>query len=134
MTTILPPNQFESGEPVAPSPGEAVALTRSHAPGATAEIPGPPSSTGGCQEASTPTSTVIVAAGGVDATDDIGEIFAGARKMFDPDPAAYTRTDEVYYDLLRSMDDPHTADLIEMPYGMEGIFDPSPLFLQQKRA
>lgn len=63
--------------------------------------------------------------------DDICEIFAGARKLFDPDPAAYTNADQAYYDLLLSMDDPHTTDLIEMPYGMEGIFDPAPLFLRQ---
>lgn len=63
-------------------------------------------------------------------TDCIGEIFAGARKLFDPDPAAYTNADQVYYDLLKQWDDPHTADLIDMPYGMEGIFDPPPLFLR----
>lgn len=63
--------------------------------------------------------------------DCIGEIFAGARKMFDPDPTAYTNADEVLYDLLRLSDDPRAADLIEIPYGMEGIFDPPPLFLRQ---
>jgi hypothetical protein len=61
---------------------------------------------------------------------DIGEIFAGARKLFDPDPAAYTNQDEVYYDILRARDDPHTADLIDVPYGFEAEFDPPPLFLQ----
>jgi hypothetical protein len=73
---------------------------------------------------------VTVAAGGVGATDCIGEIFAGARKLFDPDPTAYTSADQAYYDLLLQMDDPHAADLIEMPYGMEGLFDPAPLFLR----
>jgi hypothetical protein len=60
----------------------------------------------------------------------IAEIFVGARKMFDPDPAAYTNEDQAYYDLLLQMDDPHTADLIDIPYGLAGIFDPPPLFLQ----
>lgn len=63
--------------------------------------------------------------------DCIGEIFAGARKLFDPDPAAYTNQDEVYYDLLRQMDDPHTADLIAIPAGMWLEFDPPPLFLRE---
>jgi hypothetical protein len=62
--------------------------------------------------------------------DDIGEIFAGARKLFDPDPAAYTNADEVLYDLLRQMDDPHTADLIAIPDGLWGEFDAPPIFLQ----
>lgn len=60
----------------------------------------------------------------------IAEIFVGAAKLFDPDPAAYTNADQVLYDLLKQMDDPHTADLIDIPYGMDGIFDPLPLFLQ----
>ena len=65
-------------------------------------------------------------------TNHIGEIFAGARKLFDPDPAAYTSADHAYYDLLLQLDDPHAPDLIEMPYGMEGLFDPAPLFIQQQ--
>jgi len=64
--------------------------------------------------------------------DCIGEIFAGARKMFDPDPAAYTREDELLYDVLRAMDDPYAADLIEIPAGMWLEFDPPPLFIQQQ--
>ena len=64
--------------------------------------------------------------------DDIGEIFAGARKLFDPDPAAYTREDELLYDVLRAMDDPYAADLIEIPAGMWLEFDPPPLFIQQQ--
>jgi len=126
------PNPFtDSGVPVAPLPDEAAAPLR-HVAGVAAEIPKPSSSTGGCQEASTPTSTVTVAAGDVDATDCIGEIFAGARKMFDPDPAAYTREDELLYDVLRAMDDPYAADLIDIPAGMWGEFDPPPLFLQEQ--
>jgi hypothetical protein len=129
------PNPFsDSGAcHVPPTPDEAGASSpQMPSADAPADLSEPPSSTGGRQEASIPTSTVTVAAGGVDATDDIGEIFAGARKLFEPDPAAYTREDELLYDVLRAMDDPRTADLIEMPYGMEGIFDPPPLFIQQQ--
>ena len=68
---------------------------------------------------------------GASPISDIAEIFAGARKLFDPDPAAYTNQDEVYYDLLRQMDDPHTADLIAIPAGMWLEFDPPPLFLRE---
>ena len=72
-----------------------------------------------------------------DATADlslIGEIFVGARKL-EPveiwfENSAYPREDELLYEVLSAMDDPNTADLIEMPYGMDGIFDPPPLFLQ----
>jgi hypothetical protein len=53
--------------------------------------------------------------------DMICEIFAGARKLFDPDPAGYTNADQVYYDLLKQWDDPHTADLIDIPDGMDGV-------------
>lgn len=67
-------------------------------------------------------------------TDCIGEIFAGARKLFDPDPAAYTSADQAYYDLLLQLDDPHAADLIASPEGMLGEFDPLPVFLEQMRA
>ncbi len=71
-------------------------------------------------------------------TDCIGEIFVGARKL-EPveiwfENTAYPREDELLYEVLLAMDDPHTADLIELPYGMEGIFDPPPLFLQRARA
>jgi hypothetical protein len=70
-----------------------------------------------------------------EAIDDIGEIFVGARKL-EPvemwfENAAYSYEDELLYDVLLAMDDPHAPDLIEMPYGMEGIFDPPPLFLQR---
>jgi hypothetical protein len=99
------PNPFQFGAPVACAPDEAVASPSPQASGAAVEY------------------DALMC--------DIGEIFAGARKLFDPDPAAYTNADQVYYDLLRAQDDPHTADLIEMPYGMEGMFDPAPLFLRQ---
>jgi len=64
----------------------------------------------------------------------IGEIFAGARKL-EPvemwfENTAYPREDELLYEVLLAMDDPRAASLREMPYGMEGIFDPPPLFLQ----
>lgn len=62
---------------------------------------------------------------------DIGQIFIGAAKLFDPDPDAYTSADQAYYDLLLQLDDPHAPDLRELPYGMDGIFDPPPLFLRE---
>jgi hypothetical protein len=98
------PNPFDSGA-TACAPDEAVAPFRQTS-GAAAEFP----------------------------TDMIGEIFAGARKLFDPDPAGYTNADQVYYDLLKQWDDPHAADLIAIPEGMWGEFDPLPVFLEQMRA
>jgi hypothetical protein len=120
------PNPFDSGENSALPSDEAAAFLTPQSSGAAADIPEPTSSTGGNQESPAPLQELV----GAGDLGHIGEIFAGARKLFDPDPSAYTREDELYYDLLRAMDDPHTADLIDLPYGMEGIFDPPPLFLQ----
>ncbi len=101
----LPPSPFEFGAPSVCAPDKAVV---SDAPQALADT----------------TADIC----------DIGEIFVGAARLFDPDPAAYTSQDQAYYDLLRQLDDPHTPDLREMPYGMEGIFDPPPLFLREAAA
>ena len=66
--------------------------------------------------------------------DCIGEIFAGARKleqlpgMFDQ--AAYTPADELAYVELKLRDDPYAADLIDIPAGLWGEFDPPPLFMR----
>jgi hypothetical protein len=100
--TPLPQNIFDSGQCV--QPDEAAAFDRPQGQDAAAEY------------------DALMC--------DIHEIWAGARKLFDPDPAAYTNQDEVYYDILRARDDPHTADLIDVPYGFEAEFDPPPLFLQ----
>jgi hypothetical protein len=140
--TILPPNQFDSG--VAPSsPDEAAVSSRSHAPGTAAEIPeaGPcgfefePTTDGGDTEEAPASTTVTVAAGDAGATDLIGEIFIGARKMghwpgpFDP--AAITDADEVFFQLLQQMDEPGTRDLPEIPEALWAEFDELPLFLQR---
>lgn len=65
---------------------------------------------------------------------NIGEIFAGARKLEQIpgifDQAAYTPADELAYVELKLRDDPHAADLIAIPDGLWGEFDPLPLFLQ----
>jgi hypothetical protein len=152
------PNPFTvSGEPVAPSSDKAATPLR-HVAGVAAEIPDG-SALLDCRAASQclngnlepdPSETEPTTDGGgpkespaADAMnphetvgdlgiDCIGEIFAGARKMFDPDPAAYTREDELLYDVLRAMDDPYAADLIEIPAGLWGEFDPPPLFLQEQ--
>lgn len=47
--------------------------------------------------------------------DHIGEIFIGARKLFDPDPAEYTSVDQLLYDMLKAMDNPHERDLPFIP-------------------
>jgi hypothetical protein len=64
----------------------------------------------------------------------IGEIFVGARKLEQIpgifDQAAYTPADEIAYVELKLRDDPYAADLINIPEGMWGEFDPPPLFLQ----
>lgn len=65
---------------------------------------------------------------------DIGEIFVGARKLEQLpgifDQAAYTPADELGYVELKLRDDPYAADLINIPDGLLGEFDPPPLFLQ----
>lgn len=66
-----------------------------------------------------------------DDISNIGEIFVGARKMFDPDPAGYTNADQAYYDLLRQIDNPHERDLPDVPQGLVDELEPMPLFLRQ---
>ena len=61
----------------------------------------------------------------------IGEIFVGARKLFDPDPHAYPREDELLYEVLKAMDNPHERDLPEIPAALWAEFEPLPLFLRQ---
>jgi hypothetical protein len=133
MTTLLPPNVFDSG--VAPtSPDEAVASFRQTS-GATADIQ---SSCGDLEDQAKPVSRagdVGVAPDPQEAIDCIGEIFIGAAKL-EPveiwfENTAYPREDELLYEVLLAMDDPHAPDLIEMPYGLWEEFDPPPLFLQR---
>ena len=69
---------------------------------------------------------------------DIGEIFVGARKLEPPEiwfeNTAYPREDELLFEVLEVMDamsDPRPLGLPEMPYGMEWVLDPAPLFLQE---
>ena len=133
--TTLPPSPFtDSGVSFALAPDDAAASVSPQSSGAAADIPEPTTDGGGPQESPAADAMNPHETAGDLGTHDIGEIFAGARKLFDPDPAAYTREDELLYDVLRAMDDPYAADLIEIPAGMWGEFDPPPLFLQQKRA
>jgi hypothetical protein len=125
MPTILPPNCFDSGEHSALPPDEAAASPSS--PDAAVGIPEPTSSTGGPQGSPAPGQELC----GAGDLDCIGEIFVGARKLFDPDPVAYSREDELLYDVLKAMDDPNERDLPEIPAGLWAEFDPPPLFLQQ---
>ena len=112
--------------PVPPAPDEAAASVASQPPvDAAADITETSVTERRIEEA-------LASCPDVGATDCIGEIFAGARKLFDPDPAAYTREDELLYDVLRAMDDPYAADLIDVPEGMLGEFDAPPLFIQQQ--
>lgn len=72
-----------------------------------------------------------------DATDHIGEIFIGARKLeqlpgrFDPD--AITGRDELLYVTLNLMDEPGTPDLPCIPdeQAFMDAIEPPPLFLQR---
>jgi hypothetical protein len=136
---------FDSGEPVALSPDEAAALTRSHAPGAAADIPeaGPcgfefePTTDGGGPKESPASGQELCGAGDL-GIDCIGEIFRGARKLesvpdiFELDPAAITPEDHVLYDVLKAMDDPRLPGLREIPdeYALFQEIEPPPLFLQ----
>jgi hypothetical protein len=127
------PNPFDSGVLSAFSPDEAAASTRSHAPNAAADIQQSAPSTEPTTAAVT--SNQPVAADFLDDISNIGEIFVGAAKL-EPvemwfENAAYPREDELLYDVLRAMDDPCAADLIDIPDGMWGEFDPAPLFLRQ---
>jgi hypothetical protein len=124
---------FDSGvEPS--SPDEAAALTRSHAPGAAVDIPDLPSNEGRHQGAPAVDDWNPETAGATDCC--IGEIFVGARKLFDPDPAAYLREDELLHDVLKAMDNPHEHDLPCIPdeQAFMDAIDPPPLFLRQARA
>jgi len=121
---------FNSDASVALTSDEAAALVGSHAPGAAADICEPTSSTGGPQESPAPGKELC----GAGDLECIGEIFVGARKMFDPDPAGYRNADQVYYDLLKAIDNPNERDLPEIPAGLWAELEPLPLFLQQARA
>jgi hypothetical protein len=125
---------FDSGATVALTLDEAAADVSSQAPAAAADVCEPTSSTGGCQEAPASTSTVTVAAGDAGATDCIGEIFVGARKLEQIpgifDQAGVTPADELQYVTLKLMDDHRTPDLPDVPQGLIDAIDPLPLFLQ----
>ncbi len=106
MTTIPPSPFFNSSAALACSSDEAAA-------------PGPQ----------------MPSAGAAADISDIGEIFAGARKL-EPvemwfENSAYPREDELLFEVLEAMVDQRLPGLAEMPYGMEWIFDPPPLFLRQ---
>lgn len=128
MPTILPPNVFDSGASVPPAPDEAAASVASQPPvDAAADITETSVTERRIEEA-------LASCPDAGVTDCIGEIFAGARKL-EPvemwfENTAYPREDELLYDVLRAMDDPYAADLIDIPDGMWLEFDPPPLFLQ----
>jgi hypothetical protein len=130
--TLLP-NPFDSGDTDCPS-DEAAALASSHARCAAADIAEPTSSTGGLQR-SPASLQELVGAGDLEATDCIGEIFVGARKLdqlpsiFDQD--AITGRDELLYVTLKLMDEPGTRDLPDIPQGLIDAMEPMPLFLRQ---
>jgi hypothetical protein len=138
MATLPPPNSFISfvDEPSAETP---VVASSPQALGAAAgcHLPEPTTSTGGCQEAPASTSTVTVAAGDAGATDCIGEIFAGARKLEQIpgifDPVEYTAADELAYVELKLRDNPQERDLPCIPdeAAFMAEIEPLPLFLRQ---
>lgn len=138
--TTLPPNQFDSGVSSTLPPDEAAALTRSHAPGAAADIPADKQRHPfGCPDPEWCRGNRLCywhCNAEPDDISNVGEIFAGARKL-EPvemwfENTAYPREDELLYEVLLALDDPHTADLIDIPYGMEAEFDEPPLFIQQQ--
>lgn len=126
---------FDSGNPVALLPDEAAACASSHAPGAAADICEPTTDGGGPQGSPAP-GQELIGAGDLEATDCIGEIFTGARKLNQLpgifDPAAITGRDELLYVTLKLMDDPHTRDLPCIPDedAFMAAIEPLPLFLQ----
>jgi hypothetical protein len=125
MPTILPPNSFDSGEHSALPPDEAAASPGF--PGAAADI-AESSPTERRPNGSPAPGQELCGAGDLDC---IGEIFVGARKLFDPDPVAYSREDELLYDVLKAMDNPNERDLPDVPQGLIDAMEPLPLFLQQ---
>jgi hypothetical protein len=131
--TPLPQNQFESGAPVALTPGEAAADASSQSPDAAVEIPEPTSSTGGPQESPAPGQELV---GAGDLEDCIAEIFVGARKLEQIpgifDQAGITPADELLYVTLKAMDNPHERDLPCIPDedAFMAAIEPLPLFLQ----
>lgn len=120
----LPTIDFASGAD-APAPDKAVASHPQTSGDATADL-----SHSGATDCPPDEAAASLRHDAGAAVDLIAEIFVGAAKLFDPDPAAYTNQDQAYYDILKQMDDPHAPDLIAIPDGMWGEFDPPPLFLQ----
>ena len=124
---------FNSDASVALTSDEAAALVGSHAPGAAADIPEPTTDGGGHQRSPAP-GQELCGVGDLEATDCIGEIFVGARKLNQLpgifDQAAITGPDELLYVTLKLMDEPGTRDLPEIPAALWAEFDPLPLFLQ----
>ena len=140
IMATLPPSPFFSSTACAEHAAEEalVVASRSQAPVAAAS--GPFSSVAIVERPAEAPAVASTCPKPEDAAAEcfISEIFVGAAKL-EPfemwfENTAYPREDELLYDVLKAMDNPHTADLIEMPYGMEGLFDPMPLFMQRIRA
>lgn len=135
MTTLLPINQFNSGCPVR-QPDEAAASFAPQAPDAAADLSVSP----GSYASSLPSgeSDPAVMLDCLPGENHIGEIFIGADRL-EPietwfETSAYSLNDELLYDVLEVMNsraNPRPAGLVDLPYGMEGIFDLPPLFLQR---
>ena len=139
----LPPSPFFHSGPS--QPDEATALTRSHAPGAVADIP----EAGPCGF-----GFELTDPGGTDCSPDqaaapirqesaaadlscIAEIFIGALKL-EPvemwfENSAYPREDELLYEVLLAMDNPHTRGLFRIPDedGFMLDVEEPPLFLRR---
>jgi hypothetical protein len=123
------PNPFEFAASDAAAEQAAASIPSPQSPGAAAD----PFHAGGPQESPAAVAMNPHETAGDLGIDCIGEIFAGARKMFDPDPAEYTSADQLLYDVLKAMDNPAARDLPHIPD--EDAFmsevEERPLFLRQ---
>lgn len=99
-----------------------------------------PTTDGGGPQRSPASLQELVGAGDLEATDCIGEIFVGARKLNQLpgifDQAAITGPDELLYVTLKLMDEPSTPDLPCIPDedAFMAAIEDMPLFLRQATA
>lgn len=135
MATLLPPNQFEFAASDAAAEQVAAPLLSQAPSGAAADLSDSGATDCAPDEAAAAHRQTVHAAADI---CDIGEIFAGARKLdyvpgiFEIDPTAITTSDQLLYDVLKAMVDPRVPGLRKIPdeHALFDAIEPPPLFLQ----
>jgi len=136
MSNMPPSPFFNSGESLAPLPDEAAALVCSQARGAAADIPGPPSSTGGFQEALA--ADAMNPHESASASEDIchiHEIFYFSRKLIEDDHRFVLDESKFMFDIGHVPPAARPENFAKYMAVLDALDDePMPLFLQQARA